>query len=113
MKHKKTAHPKSAAPAAEATWNWQPYAWAAAAIVLVFWAYGPALNGAFVFDDTVLPYARPTFSPNLSAWVADVRKALMFSYWVSKQMAGPESTYAFHVMNLLIHLVSGGLIFLV
>jgi hypothetical protein len=57
MKPKKAVNPK-AAKATAPEWRWQPYAWAAAAIVLVFWAYGPALNGAFVFDDTVLPYAR-------------------------------------------------------
>jgi tetratricopeptide (TPR) repeat protein len=112
MKPKKAVNPK-AAKATAPEWRWQPYAWAAAAIVLVFWAYGPALNGAFVFDDTVLPYARPGMSPNLHEWVNQVRPVLMFSYWVNKQIAPEGSTYQFHVINLLIHLVAGGLMFFV
>jgi tetratricopeptide (TPR) repeat protein len=111
MKPKKAEKPAATKPAGSASW-WQPYAWIAAAVVLVFWAYGPALNGAFVFDDTVLPYARPGMSPHLSDWM-QVRPALMFSYWVTKQIAGPESTYPFHVINLLIHLSAVGLMFLV
>jgi tetratricopeptide (TPR) repeat protein len=114
MKPKKTAHSRSpAAPKPGVPpWQWQPYAWAGLAIVLVFWAYGPALHGVWVFDDTVLPYARPAFSSHLSDWL-QVRPVLMFSYWANKQTAAEGSTYGFHVVNLLIHLLAGGFMFLI
>ena len=105
----RTASPKIGASG----WGWQPWAWAAAAIVLVFWAYGPALNGAWVFDDTVLPYGRTSMPPDLSAWVSQVRPVLMFSYWVNKQLAVEGNTYPYHVVNVLIHLIAGGLMFFI
>ena len=117
MKPKKTVPSKSpsaasaAAKAGAAEWRWQPWAWAAAAIVVVFWAYGPALNGAWVFDDTAQPYAKPGYSPFLSDWLSGVRPALMFSYWVDKRMAAEGSTYGFHVSNVLIHLLATCLMF--
>jgi hypothetical protein len=120
MKPKKSANPKrptassATAKAGASAWNWRPYAWAAAAIVLVFWAYGPALNGVWVFDDTVQKYASPSAQPDFSSWVrTTVRPALMFSYWVNRQIAAEGSTYTYHVVNVLIHLIAGGLMFFV
>jgi tetratricopeptide (TPR) repeat protein len=117
MKPKKASTLRTAtATAADAEapeWRWQPWAWAAAAIVLVFWAYGPALRGAFIFDDTLLPYANSTFPQDLLVWLNRVRPALMFTYWVNHQFAADGTTYGFHVVNLLIHLAAGGLMFLV
>jgi len=116
MKPKKAASPKRSGAAAKAeapAWRWQPWAWAAAAIVLVFWAYGPALGGVWIFDDTVLPYGRAGFSSSLLAWLKQGRPALMLTYWLNRQIAPEGFTYAFHVVNLLIHLAAGGLMFLV
>ena len=118
MKPKKSANPASAAAspkpnAGTPEWRWQPWAWAAAAIVLVFWAYGPALNGTWVFDDTTQPYAKSTYPPELSFWVKQVRPALMATYWVNHQLSGEGSTYSFHVVNVLIHLVAVCLMFFV
>ena len=38
---------------------------------------------------------------------------LMASYWLNSRMSGDQSTYSYHVLNVVIHLVSSGLIFLV
>jgi len=117
MKPKKAASLKrsgAAAAKAEAPeWRWQPWAWAAAAIVAVFWAYGPALGGAWIFDDTVLPYGRPAFPSSLLLWLKQGRPVLMLTYWLNRQIAPEGSSYGFHVTNLLIHLAAGGLMFMV
>ncbi|HTS30433.1 MAG TPA: tetratricopeptide repeat protein [Bryobacteraceae bacterium] len=91
-----------------------PYAAAAlAALVAAFWAYGPALNGPFLFDDQALPFALPNFQAPLINWLkADVRPVLFFTYYLNAQI-GDGNPYSFHVVNVLIHLVSTGLIFLI
>jgi protein O-mannosyl-transferase len=113
----KTAGSKSpgagAAKTAAPEWRWQPWAWAAAAVVLVFWAYGPALTGVWLFDDTVLPYGQPAFPTSLLFWLNRVRPVLMLTYWLNRQIAQGGSTYVFHATNLLIHLGAGGLMFAV
>ncbi|HUA62087.1 MAG TPA: hypothetical protein VML19_25240 [Verrucomicrobiae bacterium] len=113
MKQKKTSAPVKAAPAKAATpaWDWRPWAWAAAAVVLVFWAYGPSLHGAFLFDDTAQPYAKPS-PADVSWWIHLPRPVLMLTYWLNRQLAG-DSTYGYHVVNVLIHLVATGLMFLI
>lgn len=120
MKQKKPAAPAKSAPAKapasgksapSPVWNWRPWAWSAAAIVLVFWAYGPSLHGAFVFDDTAQPYAKPA-PMDVSWWIHLPRPVLMFTYWLNKQLT-EDSTYGYHVVNLLIHLLTGGLMFLI
>ncbi len=84
-----------------------------AGLILVFWAYGPALNGPFLFDDTALPFALPNFKSPLRYWLSsDVRPVLMFTYWVNARIGG-DDPYSFHVFNIVFHLVSTGLIFLI
>jgi tetratricopeptide (TPR) repeat protein len=84
-----------------------------AAVILVFWAYSPALNGPFLFDDTSLPFALPAFSPALPVWLSvDVRPVLFFTYWVNYHI-GQNDPYSFHVVNVLFHLVSGWLVFVI
>jgi len=117
MKPKKAAGLKRSSASAAKTgapeWRWQPWAWAAAAVVLVFWAYGPALHGVWIFDDTGLLYAQPASPPGLLFWLNRVRPVLMLTYWLNRQIAPDGSTYGFHVVNLLIHLAAGGLMFFV
>jgi tetratricopeptide (TPR) repeat protein len=92
---------------------WWAYAAAAlSAVILAFWAYGPSLHGPFLFDDTVLPFALPNFAAPLSVWVRGVRPLLMASYWVNAQISG-EDTYSYHVVNVLIHLLATGFVFLI
>jgi tetratricopeptide (TPR) repeat protein len=92
--------------------RWWIYAAASAAAVLaVFLVYGPAIGGPFVFDDISQPYQRPNYPSELSAWIQGVRPLLMFSYWVNYQIS--QEPTGFHITNLLIHLLNGGLIFLI
>jgi hypothetical protein len=72
-----------------------------------FFAYAPALNGPFVFDDFALPFRFAGFSSDsFAAWVSSVRPVLMASYWVNFQMSGQDSTLSYHLLNLLIHCVN-------
>src|SRR5579884_2270914 len=113
VRAKPAAKPKKRAAVVEKPRsNWWVYAAVvAAAAVIAFWAYGPALNGAFVFDDTVLPYHLPNFPEGLTAWVTGVRPMLMFSYWISYNLS--KEPFGFHVFNVLVHVLNSVLVFLI
>ncbi len=111
-KKRRSGRTEPAAPASRPF----PWGWAAAgalALCVVFWAYGPALNGPFVFDDANLPYGRADFSPSLTAWIGGgVRGLLLVSYWLNQQI-GNGDPYSFHVAGVLIHVVAAALVFLI
>jgi protein O-mannosyl-transferase len=89
------------------------YALAAlAASIIAFLAYSPALHGPFLFDDNTLPFALPDFDQPLGVWIHGVRPLLMFTYWLNVQISGPD-TYSFHVLNVLLHCFSAGVIFFI
>jgi tetratricopeptide (TPR) repeat protein len=101
-----------AKPGASAGSSWLPYALAASvAVVLLFVVYSPSLHGAFQFDDTSLPFTNNLGTP-LRAWIDGVRPVLMATYWMNARLSG-EDPYSYHVVNLLIHWIAGGLIFLI
>ena len=106
-KGRKTAaapHPaKAAAPPA----RWPYYLLGAATVLLALWSYAPALHGPFVLDDPYMPLGKP-----LREWIAGGRPLLQFTYWWSASRAG-DDTWSFHVVNVLIHLLAGGLVFLI
>jgi tetratricopeptide (TPR) repeat protein len=100
-------------PAAAATprqWIW--FAAAACAVIAAFWAYGPALHGPFLFDDVTLPFSLPGFSQPLGVWLRRLRPGLMFTYWVNAQIGG-DNPYSYHVVNVLLHCATSGLVFLI
>jgi tetratricopeptide (TPR) repeat protein len=112
MKSKKARVVTKPAPAASpAGAGWQIWAAAAAALVAVFWAYSPALHGPFLFDDTTLPFALPHFGSPLGDWVRGNRPVLMFTYWINARLSG-DDTYSYHVVNVLLHCFTSGLVFL-
>jgi len=82
-----------------------------AVLALGFWAYSPSLHGAFLFDDTVLPFALPGASAPLSAWLRGVRPILMFTYWINSRIS-VDDPYSYHVFNVAIHCFATGTIFL-
>ncbi|HWD00487.1 MAG TPA: tetratricopeptide repeat protein [Candidatus Sulfopaludibacter sp.] len=95
----------------------QPARWpflvaAAVALIIVFWAYGPSLHGEFLFDDTALAFALPSAAAPLAAWIKNVRPVLQFSYWINSQLSG-DDPFSYHVINVLIHCIASGLIFLI
>lgn len=85
---------------------------AAAAVVVSFWAYSPALHGPFLFDDTALPFALPGFSERLSVWIRGVRPSLMFTYWVNAAISR-DDPYSYHLLNVVFHWISSGLVFVI
>ncbi len=87
---------------------WRMWVALGAALVAVFWAYSPALNAPFLFDDSTLP----GFHEPLRAWVSGVRPALMFTYWLNAQLSG-EYSFSFHVVNVVFHFVTSGLVYLI
>jgi len=73
--------------------------------------YGPAFDGRFVFDDTVLPFYQPSADASLSTWTGGVRPVLMFSYWLNRMLG--NSLLGYHAVNLLIHILNTALVLLV
>ncbi|HXS96279.1 MAG TPA: tetratricopeptide repeat protein [Candidatus Limnocylindrales bacterium] len=90
--------------------RWPYYAAAAAAAILVFYAYGPSLNGGFLFDDVALPFALPSAREPLLNWIRGVRPLLYFTYWINAQLSG-DNPYSYHVLNVLIHCGAGALVY--
>lgn len=108
----KASAPASAEPAPRPR-MWWPWVAALAALAVVFGVYGPALNGAFVFDDRYLMFMSPSVAgKTLSNWIASSRPMLMFSYWIDYQQGGAEP-HAFHVTNVFLHLLVSVLVALI
>lgn len=74
--------------------------------------YGPALHSPFLFDDNHLPFRITERVESLRIWLAGVRPALMFTYWVNFVFSG-DDPFGYHLMNVLIHAANTGLAFLV
>lgn len=105
------AAPPASGVALRPAW-WQPCALALLAAAVVFWAYGPANHGPFLFDDNTLPFALPGFNAPFADWVHGLRPLLMASYWGNARLSG-DDTYSYHLVNVLIHCISGGLVFFI
>jgi tetratricopeptide (TPR) repeat protein len=93
--------------------RWRHYALAAfVSILLAFYAYGPALRGEFLFDDSYLPFLVPGIAEApLSAWLG-VRPVLMISYWLNYQSSG-LNPYPYHVVNVFLHALSTVLVWVI
>ncbi len=106
------AQAKSRAPQSRPVSRWWIYLAAAAVLAyLVFLVYRPALSGPYLFDDITEPYHLPDFPNALRAWVSGVRPLLMMSYWMNYQFS--QEPPGFHLVNLLIHLLNGLLVFFI
>ncbi len=93
--------------------TWYVLAAIAIAVLAVFQAYGPAIGGPFLFDDRYLPFMHPEQQQaSLMGWLLGVRPTLMFSYWLNYR-AGGINPYWYHVANVLLHLGTGALVFLI
>ena len=89
------------------------YAAAFAALVVLFWAYGPAMHTAFLFDDTKQQFATArrigpaVFVDRPGAPGADV-------HLLGQHADFPARTHLrIHLFNILIHALTGILVFLV
>ena len=83
---------------------------AVVAAIVLFWAYAPAAHGPFLFDDNALPFALPSLTAPLRSWLGYPRPFLMASYWANAQISG-DDTFSYHLVNVILHLAAGGLIF--
>ena len=106
------AQPAPPAKALPRRYRWQPYAFVAAALIAVYWAYSPAAHGPFLFDDNALPFALPDFQAPLSFWVYGLRPIVMLSYWLNVQISGGD-TYSYHLFNVGIHFIASALVFFI
>jgi Tfp pilus assembly protein PilF len=79
----------------------------------VCYVYWPAINGPFLLDDTSQPYMLPNFYalPFLN-WMNGVRPLLMFTFWLNFKQSGNETTFGYHIVNVVLHFINGGLIYL-
>ncbi len=92
---------------------WWPWAAGIAALFLALAAYGPALDGAFVFDDRYLPFFLPQYAnaPWLE-WVRGLRPMLMFSFWLNYRASGVDP-YSYHAFNVLLHVFNSVMVALI
>lgn len=113
---RKQKRPEPDRAAVKTAERWRPKPWhflaaAFAALLVVQELYGPALSGPFVFDDEYLPFAQPGFAqrPFLSLLTA-LRPVLLVSYWMNYKVSELQP-YSYHLINVLLHMVSGMLVF--
>ncbi len=92
--------------------RWPLFAAIAAALIAVFWAYGPAMHAPQLFDDTTLLNSLPNLKAPLSEWLTRIRPLLVISYWMNVAISGSD-TFSYHVVNVLIHCFASGLMFFV
>jgi protein O-mannosyl-transferase len=113
MKNRKKEERKSAA-AAPARENTRAALWMAlgAALVAAWWAYSPSLNGQWVFDDTSLAFLHPDMKVRFTPLSPGVRPMTMLTYWLTLKVSG-EVPFPFHMVSLLLHLATSGLVFLI
>jgi tetratricopeptide (TPR) repeat protein len=110
---RRTVAAKAIAPkAAVQHRDWRMPLAAGAALLAACWAYAPALHGAFLFDDTALPFSLTDASAPFAAWIHGVRPVLMATYWLNTRLSGNDP-FSYHVLNLMIHLVASVLVFLI
>ena len=83
-----------------------------ASFCAILYLYWPALHGHFVFDDRSLFFFKPNRDAPIGAWLSGVRPVLMASYWVNYHLWGLEP-FSYHFVNLVIHFLNTGLVFLV
>src|SRR5262249_13264145 len=48
----------------------------------------------------------------LNNWIGGLRPLLMFSFWLNYQNAGSQDTFGYHLVNVVVHLLNGALIWL-
>jgi len=112
MKNRKPESKKEAITRRAEAPGWTLWAAAGAAVLLAWWAWSAALHGPFLFDDMILPFARPESRPHFMAWAGWVRPVTMFSYWISMQVSGADPS-AYHAMSILLHMATAALVFLI
>lgn len=81
------------------------------AIFAVLEIYWPAIHGPFLLDDSGMPYTAGSVPPFIQ-WVKGLRPLLMLSFWLNYYSSGNQDTFSYHLVNVLLHILNGGLILL-
>ncbi|HYK18461.1 MAG TPA: tetratricopeptide repeat protein [Bryobacteraceae bacterium] len=81
------------------------------AIFTVFEIYWPAIHGPFLLDDSGMPYTAGTVPP-FRQWLNGLRPLLMVSFWLNYASSGNQETFGYHLVNIVLHILNGGLILL-
>src|SRR5215469_1886908 len=81
------------------------------AIFTVFEIYWPAIHGPFLLDDSGMPYTAATVPP-FRQWLNGLRPLLMVSFWLNYASSGNQETFGYHLVNIVLHILNGGLILL-
>ncbi len=109
QREKPSASPPVAVAASQ---TWYFLAGLGAALLCAFEIYSPGINGPFVFDDLTLPFSgQHAADLPFRAWLG-VRLLLMITYWLNYRLSG-ESTFSYHVVNVLLHVANSFLVFLI
>ncbi len=74
-------------------------------------AYGPALNGPFVFDDQYLPFLGGGFT-HWSHWLNGNRPMASLTFWFNYEWSRFD-TFSYHLVNLLFHAANSLLLYLI
>ncbi|MBI5087201.1 MAG: tetratricopeptide repeat protein [Acidobacteria bacterium] len=108
MKKHKTSPDPQPVQSAGLPW-WLAPALALAALI----AYLPALNGPFLFDDLSLPMLNPANALTVSGYLTRGVRALSNISLLADRSLWELNTFPYHLQNLLLHLASTLLLFLV
>ncbi len=89
-------------------WWSQWWIWCAAlgGLFAVYEVYGPALNGAFVFDDRSLPFFAPSVKQDLLSFLGFLRPLLMLSFWIDYHRGDGADPHTFHSTNVFLHFLT-------
>jgi protein O-mannosyl-transferase len=94
-------------------WFWTPLSLFGCALVTALIVFGPALHGAWVFDDAHLPFADPHAGEMTAKfWLSGVRPTLMATYWANYLLSGTD-TLSYHVVNVMLHAATAVLVFFI
>jgi len=91
----------------------RPWVYFGVVWALALAAYGPALTGPFVYDDTIQRYAKPAEAAQpLIFWISGLRPMLYLSFWLN-HLAFGDRPLGYHLVNIAIHVLNTALVFLV
>jgi tetratricopeptide (TPR) repeat protein len=90
-----------------AWWSqWWIWCAALAGLFIVYEVYEPALNGRFVFDDSVLPFNSPEVRQDMLSFVGTLRPLLMLSFWIDYHRGNGADPHTFHSTNVFLHFLT-------